>query len=377
MMALGLLVSCFGCDNGKPDASEQETSKEPVLLYDFEEWRPNFHAIRPSNFGSITRSSDYAKSGKYSAKLIPGGNTRQDSPYFTLPLASTVYDFAHNVLNYRSIGISFYNPMEKNVEVTVQISTIGKTFSLNPGWNNIEYIIEHNFLNVFIDYFEDITSLRIQFNNNPECARGDLTSSDVVYLDDIVLNPVLSPVTLVDIKTTRKYEIIDFEELYQEYVMEYYAWEPITAPTFKVLDYRKGELPEGIYPTHGNRLLQITLNPGDGIIDTFPRIIIPDYLVKNACALLTEEELENAYICYDILNINYSPHIDRYWGKVKENGPALPIGEWVTFKKKLADCINLESEKLSDGCGDVIISTREGTKQQVLLLDNVRFEIIK
>lgn len=385
-MAFGLLFSCFGCkeDGGETESSSSSgevvtTSKTaPVLLYDFEDWKPSFHLIRTDSYASITRSDEYAKTGKYSAKLIPGGGPSGANPTFSLPLNSTVFDFAHNILDYRSISFGFYNPQEEDVEVMLTLGNITKNFDLAPGWNDVEYMIEHNFLNIFVDYFEDVDTLKVAFKNNPECMYGDLSKSVVVYLDDITLNPVLEPVELVDISTTRKYEILDFEELYQEYVMESYAWETATKPTYRALDYRKGELPAGVYPTHGNRVLEITQQPGDLKFnnDGYPEVIIPQYVVKNACSLLTEEELENAYICFDVYNVDFSYFFDIFFGDIPQWGFEVKKGQWRTKKMRLADCINLETDKLSNGC-KIRLVTAERMQKEVVYLDNVRLEVIK
>ncbi len=380
-MALGMTFSLAACGEETPassTATETEKSTESVLLYDFEWYRTSFHPIRISDFGKIERSADYAKSGTYSAKLLPGGNVRGTTPSFNMPLQSNVYDFAYNMIDYRSISCSVYNAEEEAVNMTMGLicstQVAPKTFALQPGWNDIEYVIEHNFLNVFIDYFEDISSFYFAFENSGE---RDLTNSDVLYLDDIILNPVLKAVELQDIKTLKKYEILDFEDLWQDYVMEYFAWEPATRPIFEGIDYRKGEFPEGAYPSHGNRALKATFQVGDGIKNTWPEMIVPDYIVKNACSALTEEELENAYICYDLYNVSMQGHIDRRYGDVTQWGPGLANGEWTTLKFKLTDCVDTEVNKLSDGCGDldIILGESVGT-EQVVLLDNVRLEVI-
>ena len=114
-MALGMAFSITACgdENASSAPAAEEKSTESVLLYDFEWYRTSFQPIRISNFGKISKSADYAKSGSYSAKLLPGGNTRGSTPYFNMPLQSNVYDFSYNVIDYRSISCSVFNAEEE------------------------------------------------------------------------------------------------------------------------------------------------------------------------------------------------------------------------------------------------------------------------
>ena len=139
------------------------TPKEDVVLCDFEEWKPDFSKLRiGGDFGKITRSEEYVTSGKYSAKLQPGGPYASSAPYFTVPLTSKMYGYKYVMSDYVAITAKFYNAEQEDVSMEIGLTftnygnKVPTKYTLKPGWNDVTYVINHNVIQMFNGSMEGV-----------------------------------------------------------------------------------------------------------------------------------------------------------------------------------------------------------------------------
>ena len=375
------------------------TPKEDVVLCDFEEWKPDFSTLRiGGDFGKITRSEEYVTSGKYSAKLQPGGPYASSAPYFTVPLTSKMYGFKYVMSDYVAITAKFYNAQQEDVAMEIGLTFINygnkvpTKYTLKPGWNDVTYVINHNVIQMFNGSMEGVSKVFFQFK--PSESR-DINDSNVFYVDDIVLRAAQTKIEPIDLVRLSPLEICDFERPYQEYVMSSWVYQE-SPPDYKIVDIREGQLPSGVVPTSGNCCLQITMPVRTDGYQAYPQAIITDNVVAKAINSLTAEEKERAYIAFDIYAYTTTFTFDLGFKDSVGNGisdlqPCDSIfwtspsykGSWTTYKYKLTDIdAPRTSGQLNEGC-DFTNNPKEirfiwanfFDMDRIIYLDNVRIEL--
>ena len=375
------------------------TPKDDVVLCDFEEWKPDFSTIRiGGDFGKITRSKDYVASGKYSAKLQPGGPYDASAPYFTIPLTSAMYGYKYVMSDFVAITGKFYNAEQEDVAMQVGLTFSGwgnmvpTKYTLKPGWNDVSYVINHNIIQMFNGSMEGVSAVFFEFE--PSCSR-DINDSDVIYADDIMLRGAQTEVEAVDLVKLSPLEICDFERPYQEYIMSSWVYQE-TPPSYKIVDVREGELPNGVIPTSGNCCLQITMPMRTDGVQAYPRAKITSKVVEPAIKALTEEEKQRAYIAFDIyayttsftFNLGFKDSVTGGMHYLEPADTMLIVpdsykGKWTSYKYKLTDIDNAE-KVFRGGHGDFYNNPSEihlswanffTGGDRIIYLDNVRIEL--
>ena len=376
------------------------TPKEDVVLCDFEEWKPDFSTLRiGGDFGKITRSTEYVASGKYSARLQPGGPYTSSEPCCYVPLTSKMYGYKYMMSDYVALTGKFYNAEQEDVAMEIGLSftdygeKIPTKYMLKPGWNDVTYVINHNVIQMFNGSMEGVSSVFFRFE--PSLSR-DIEDSAVIYADDIILRATQVEVEAVDLVKLSPLEICDFERPYQEYVMSSWVYQELP-PSYKIVDIREGQLPKGVVPTSGNCCLQITMPVRTDGIQAYPQAIITDNVVAKAINSLTAEEKQRAYIAFDIYayTTNFVFELgfkDAIGDGISPLQPcdstiwvsSAPKGRWTTYKYKLTD-IDAEREngQVKDDC-DFTNNPLEirfiwadffDEPDRVIYLDNVRIEL--
>lgn len=374
------------------------TPKEDVVLCDFEEWKPDFSTLRiGGDFGKITRSEEYVTSGKYSAKLQPGGPYASSAPYFTVPLTSKMYGYKYVMSDYVAITAKFYNVEQEDVSMEIGLTftnygnKVPTKYTLKPGWNDVTYVINHNVIQMFNGSMEGVSKVFFQFKSSES---RDINDSNVLYVDDIVLRAAQTEIEPIDLVKLSPLEICDFERPYQEYVMSSWVYQE-TPPDYKIVDIREGQLPSGVVPTSGNCCLQITMPVRTDGYQAYPQAIITDNVVAPAINALTAEEKERAYIAFDIYAYTTSfvfdlGFKDSVTGGISSLQPCDSIfwtapsykGSWTTYKYKLTDI----DQAHTDGqwvSSDFVNNPKEirfiwanfFDMDRIIYLDNVRIEL--
>jgi hypothetical protein len=395
-----LLSTTFSVSTSPVRAEEQSfTPKQDVVLCDFEEWKPDFSTIRiGGNFGRVTRSEEFVSSGKYSAKLQPGGPYDSSTPYFTVPLTSKLYGYKYIMSDYSAITAKFYNKQQEDIAMFMGLSftsygnKMPVKYTLKPGWNDITYMINHNIIQMFNGSMEGVVAVFFQFE--PSLSK-DINDSNVIYADDIILRGAQTPIEVYDLVKLSPLEICDFERPYQEYVMSSWVYQSL-APDYKIVDIREGELPAGIIPTSGNCCLKITMHSRTDGYQAYPQAIITENVVAKAINSLTEEEKQRAYIVFDIYA--YTTHFtfdlgfkDSVTGGMHSLEPNDSVfyttpsykGAWTTYKYKLTD-IDQPRENGRWAKSDFVNNPKEirfiwadffDGEDRVVYLDNVHIEL--
>lgn len=395
-----VLITIIATFSVYPAVAEDKkfTPKQDIVLCDFEQWKPDFSTLRiGGDFGKVTRSTEYVASGKYSAKLQPGGPYSSSAPYFTLPLTSRLYGFKYVMTDYVAITGKFYNAHQKDVsmEVGLTFSKFGNKmpvkYTLKPGWNDISYVINHNLIQMFNGSMEGVSNVFFRFE--PSLSR-DINDSDVIYADDIIIHGAQTEIEPLNLVKLSPLEICDFERPYQEYIMSSWVYQE-TPPDYRIVDVREGQLPKGVYPTSGNCCLEMTLHSRSDGYQAYPQGIITNNVVAKAINALTAEEKDMAYIVMDVYP--YTTHFMFDWGfkdsvsggtsnlqpcDVIFNGFFAGKGEWTTCRLKLTDIVrkNDDDEPVSDFINNpseirfVWASFFDGV-DRIVYLDNVRIEL--
>ena len=238
------LICVFGAVPFAGGCAGQNTDTYAVTeetFYDFEEYYRNFHLIKLLNtFGAVSENRDktYVSQGERSAKLQPLGNPADTvKPRILFPAYATGHDFNFmDVTKYRSLVGSFYNAEEENVSVEIGFTTSlfvseqwsdyvsvtpAEKYVLKPGWNEITYLIPHDFLAIFYDLTQ-MHGVYFQFENAGSYNRDD---APVIYVDNLRFQRLSEPYVPENaIRQTADeaagvWEIASFEEEAQRYAI--------------------------------------------------------------------------------------------------------------------------------------------------------------
>lgn len=390
----------------KVDETETETSIKPltkieneyrVELVNFEQWNPDFSQIRVlTNFGKVSRNRDinYVKSGKYSAKLQPvGGIHKYLKPAMYYPFVSEYYDFNYQDFTYVDrVEFWLYNDDDRQQPVNVglvskiiDVDTVQKfpaeTFYLQPkSWNLVTYYVDFSTMNITQNVSQNamlsVQGVYMEFESSGD---ADVNKAPVYYLDDINLYYKEQPNTLKDtaqiLKFTHKegsdvYELCDFEQVYQKYVLSTYVPNPKCVPTLSIVKAEEENI-DGFLASSGMHVLKVEMKGGDKykgshteiglsgkVVRAFYDQFVYDYDTQTP--IIPVEELKNYYLAYDVYcasdveagyyfaNFLYDSQDKthaRTW-----NAPSITIrkGEWVTWSWSLYDIANKTSSRNDD-----------------------------
>ena len=357
LLLSGMLVLTCGagfaaCDT--PADTEGDSMKPgEIVISDFEQWGPDFQLIRLSAyFGRVTRNRDaqYVKSGEYSAKVEAlGGYSTGYEPILTVPLISAKFNYNYSDFRwYDRISCSVYSAQPDNfIKIGLQagdgINSFGGTkvlerkYMLEEGWNELTYEINPSLIALTEDP-QFINGITFSFENADS---RELEDAKIMYIDDIKLNRIAEQAPVVDLVQLKPYEICDFEDAWQSYIISWSGNSLIT-PDLEVVG-RQENADRIITPTSGNSMLHVHLRAGSAVQGSLNYINIPQRLMQEAFEKITTEEIERGYLMFDVYNDGGAPTI--FYPQFYNSQGALVVAydftaqtnQWVTFRVKLSD----------------------------------------
>lgn len=373
-----------GCKSEKKDVAE---TKE-VVVCNFEQWAPDFQLIRLiNNFGRVTQNDnvDYVKSGKFSAKLQPlGSMTKAALPMMFVPLSSALFEFSYSDFSrVTRVTAHLYNAQNDvrqvamglvtNIQNIDAVTTTADEFKdVQPGWNELTYIVDLSILNLTADIHEAVGVYFKFYRANSR----DIEAAPVYYLDDLKLELSDTDNEIEDYIDQQPYEICDFEQLYENYVISVDCPKPEICPDAKAVFLADYGVPSK--DGRGRRALRILYKPGDVPRDTWPKVIISEKLIKTAASKLTDDELAMPYaaLCYDVYNNTDGPRelwVDAFnsLGVPYTRRDTIPKGEWRTIILPLNRIYDKNTREVYN---NVQISYAEYIgKEEEFFVDNYRF----
>lgn len=348
-------------------------NERDIILYDFEQWGPDFQLIRIfPGFGRVTVNTDmeYVKSGNQSARIDPisiTGNLKSTMLFIT---SSEVFDFDYSDFLYAEfVRMDVYNAQSENK--TLKAGLVGKIsniisfdkvseeiFDLKSGWNTIYLPVDAFMIWLTSNDITNLQGIYLEFETYEAVKITDSTPR--YYIDNIRIVKGNTPAQTEfspDILELGVNEIADFENSWQGLlVTSSYISEVVRAS-----DY-------GLTAPSGNNVLRLMI-PGtnDGTWRTV--LSLSETLMKLALDKLTPEQRENAYFCYDVYN-NFGGIINMvtiYSGGLQTTNNTV-YGRWHTYEYKLSDIG-------WDGSGTVYIDAVDIGFNREFFFDNFRIEI--
>lgn len=344
--ALSLFSGCSTPSEGDKDLSDD------IIIADFEKWAPDFQLIRIMNdFGAVNVNGDltYVKNGKYSAKLQPlGSYSMGQIPYLYFPLQSSLFGFDYcDFSKAEKITASIYNAEEYDVNMLMGLITKivnvdsvireqGKYFVLEPGWNDIEYLIDLNILSMAYD-IKDFQGIYFLFEN---AGSRDIEDAPVLYVDDIIIRQAKEPKAIENLIILDTNEIANFEKLYQAYIFS------VDSPKFKCIPELElvSASDYGIAATSGTRVLRMVTKAGDAAEETWPRITLAEKIMQASnLKNIDPDDYENTYFCFDVYNNTDKNMIfyPQFYSSGERNWQPFALttirGDWTTFRIKLSE----------------------------------------
>lgn len=384
LLTLGI-VSSLGSCNKKNE--EPAPTKGEITIADFEEWAPDFQLIRVNaNFGKVSRNEDkaFVKNGSYSAKIQPlGGYSTKSEPVMTVPLVSSLFEYDYSDFRwYKSVKCSIYSTGENMVKIGViagdGVNSFGgskvleKKYFLKDGWNELTYEVNPSLIALTQDP-RFINGIAFSFAN---AGSRELDDAPVLYLDDIKLEKRAQMAEVLDLIDLKPYEIIDFEELWQEYVV---SWSG-NAQIIPDMEIVGSQIKDGraITPTSGKNMLRMNLKAGTAVQGSLNYIIIPASMMQAAFENLTDAEINNGYICFDVYNNGGAPITLYPWTYNSNRTPLnaydfiASTDRWVSYKIKISD-LKREGQRLQNDIGTFEILYWEFIGEDIeLFFDNFR-----
>lgn len=305
LLIIASLITLAGCNTNNTN----RTDKVEVIA-DFEQWKPDFSSITLSyGFGKITRNDvqKFVKSGKYSANVRPMGHEyRKDIvPAFYFPLQNKTLNFNKGDLRkYTKMTCSFYNDSNYDVPLKVgfvqKIETIYNIQKVEPtaytlkanSWNEIEYDININFLNMYFN-IEEAPGLYFEFEYQ---GIHDISFAPDLYVDDVVFHKADQIREVNTAITLKEYEICDFEDDLQKSFMS------VRTVNNGRLSFDFVGKDGDVEPTSGNKMLKIHSYAQEHWVNWTHFIISEPYMKQTALKDISLEEAENQMwaFCYDI-----------------------------------------------------------------------------
>jgi hypothetical protein len=419
------IVGLSACNSSNAD--KNKTTPNSVVFADFESWKPNFQLMRLLSYsGRCTHNTDLAfvHDGVGSAKFEPLGKyTNGAKATFYMPTSSKLFDFDYrdfSKVDY--INMWVYNDSDEVKNLTVGlISDIvnieeikqldGEAFQIQPKtWQEVMYVVDFEILNLLEDVNPySITAIEgIYFSfDNAQSRYYDGTTP--IYIDNIEFYYKEEAMKLVDIKnekgevveqvvkdiiTLDENEVIDFEKIYQKYMIRSDISEstPACIPNLEVVsanDY-------GLIAPSGNNMLKLTMNFGEytgsdwQVWSNLTSIVLPKKLLdKSRIKSVAPEKYDKTYFSFEVYNdCDYEMKFYIYlWTENMQQrssiqGFTIQPKTWLTYRVSLAD-IEASCAGMVSNLG--VIKIRYGSaykddkgefdkNQRVFFFDNFRVE---
>ncbi len=319
-LCLILLLNCFAClvaCNDNSDIIEGQSNIE--VLYDFETTDRNLYQIKPHmNFGAIGINKDpqYVSEGTKSYKLEPIGliNTTC-KPLLVFPTYSTDFDYDFmDFTQFKSVLIDFYNAESKEVKVDVGLAlsaaqytraeswlttSTEEVYTLKPGWNTINYVIQHDLINIRKS-IKEVYGVYIAFANSLSMYAKD---APTIYVDNIRLERLSTPHAInskFELECDEQngiFEIASFEKEWQKY----FVWVSRDRTRWMQPDI------ELYNPMLGDEIGNVLkFNTRNQAVDypTFPTTVVSSEMVKQALANAKKngKTTDSYWFCMDVYN---------------------------------------------------------------------------
>lgn len=388
------LILCFtslnGC--GTEETSAQMGKKTEVLLYDFEDYDRNFQLMNAmAYFGAVNVNKDekYVKNGNISALIQPLGphsTARSKSGWglqqytcLYIPFISEHYDFDYtDCAKIQTISMSIYN--DEKTDINMYISLVFNKwvdelsepvlFSLAPGWNEVNYMVDHNALAINHN-LKSCHGIGLQFD---KVNSRELKDAPKLYMDDIKLTVTEKAVQPAKVTLLDEDGTCSFESISQNYIVDYEVLDRIRETELDIVtakDY-------GITATSGQKVLRAVLKPTmlkDGTV--YEKIIIKQALMESF-DLASAEGSDR--ICFDLYNGNDVAmdmaivfEFPKATGLMSEHLYASPH-QWTTFSICLDALTNDKLDYRTD-VGQMEIHYGEFVgEERVIYIDNIRIE---
>ena len=383
IVMFGSIGMIGGCKSKEDTAGQSE-----IVVSNFEQWGPDFQLLRLVNdFGRVSQNENaaYVKSGKRSAKLQPIGRMSDfGMPMLIVPLSSAVFDFSYtNFSRVVRVTAQLFNAQNDVRKVAMglvsdirSVNTINITSDefrdIKPGWNQLTYNVDLSVINLVSEKneFDGIYFMFYRADSR------DIDAAPVYYLDDVKLELSAEDNEIVDLIDQKKYEICDFEQLYEDYVMSIECPKPEIRPEIGVVSLSQyGIASKG---GEGRKALRVLYKPGSEPGVTWPKVIMSAKLIKTAAAKLTAEELAMPYaaLCYDVYNNTDGPRVlymDAFnsLGVPYTRKDVIPCGEWRTIILPLSRIYDKNKAEVSS---NIHVSYGEYVgNDEEWFIDNYRF----
>ena len=382
--AFSFFVACE-----EEDGTQNEGER---LLYDFEQWGPDFQLLRVfDSFGTVDYcdQAEYATSGTGSAELRPIGNSKTFShPYIYLPLMSEIFSYNYmDIGQVESYSIEIYNAQDedKNIYLGLAFSPDGskntdsQTFILKPGHNTVEYNIQHSLLNIKYD-ISACYGLYIMFDESA-ISEGIVPADEapVYYLDDVKLHYSDEEIEIEDIITLSPGEICDFEKLYQRYIYGVVANSSII-PELGIVTAAE----YGLTAPSGEKVLRMLTKPGATDYASWPQFNFPQKLLDKVNFAQYIDNLSDYELKFEMYQTN-GPSLLFSVDIYKENSSSYQyyhfnseVGVWKTCSISLA-LISENVPGFIEDPGKICICYPEytGIEEYEFFFDNFRIEKVK
>lgn len=362
-----------------------------IMLCNFESYKPNINIAGVINgFGKISLNTDknYVSRGERSARLDPLGWAGTGAlPLVYFPTTSVEYDYNFKDFTYIDyITFDMYNDNGKevaikagfiksitNMEAVTRVNE--QEIILEPGWNKdcIIYVDD-----AILALTADITSLIGVYFMFENAGSLDIVESDNLnertprfYLDNLVMVKKSQPNSTTIEITLNENEILDFELLYQKYMVS--NDNPSIMEVVNATDY-------GLVAPSGKRVLRAVLKGNNSGSWKLFRIL--DKLVQQTALYgMDKETAKRAYICFSTYN-NYSEitNLCVDYTIASTNKPFLSTSnycapmEWTHYEYAVSDILKAQPDFLSNP-GEITINYADSTfDDREYFFDNFRIE---
>ena len=429
-LLIALMLSILGlsaCGSKQSNADKNKTSSNSIVFADFESWQPNFQLMRLLAYSGRCRHNtdlNFVHDGVGSAKFEPLGKYSNGAKaVFYMPTQSELFDFDYSDFSKVDyINMWVYNDSDEVKNLTlglisdiVDIENIkqldGETFQLQPKtWQEIMYVVDFEILNLLEDVNPySITSIDgVYFSfDNAQSRYYDGTTP--IYVDNIEFFYKDEEMELVNIKnekgevveqvikdiiTLDENEIIDFEKIYQKYMIRSDVSEstPACIPNLEVVSAKD----YGLVAPSGSNMLKLTMNYGEytganwQVYSNLTSIVLPKKLLnKSRIKSVAPEKYETTYFSFEVYNdCDYEMKFYIYlWTENMQQrssiqGFTVQPKTWFTYRVSLAE-IEASCAGMVSNLG--VIKIRYGSaykddngefdrNQRVFFFDNFRVE---
>ncbi len=233
LTATTLCIATFGaCDKEKGSETKESGAKviTTEVLNDFSTEKDLYQVLLLDGYGKMSLNKDekYYSTGGGSAQLWVADNNGT-SMVFKQRLQSDVNDYDYtNFKKAKNVNTSIYNPSEDEVEIVfaLEFSDGGrssiKKFTLNSGWNDLQYAVDREILSLQFD-LEKAMYLSYTLENKE--------TPYTVYFDNISLDMTTTEIKEVEQKIDEN-EICSFDRNYQMSAFSLYTYSSAVMANF-------------------------------------------------------------------------------------------------------------------------------------------------